>query len=508
MQRIKIEKAFGVFLLFIFSLPFLLSQELVFAETASDIWHLARWSTAQEVCTVYSPQGQLPDNQTILSDCGALIYNEWLASPACSHPFANSETCSGLFLRKVGEYIPHSPPDETQPPLARFQLDLVNCQPMSLCDEQPEIQLSLITDQPPDSSGGFFIRVGSYEAQCDSLSCKVQLPLTGEQGNWLYYWASPQAGIAPVQKKFLYRAAQYSGETVSYTFDLIHPAFPQYIYPGSDIWEVFPTESVSLPDLYRHPEFAEELATARSYELLCRYLIWTGKVVASHCPGSGLIDGGPINLCGETACAFLIVDVQNQHDDFVLTAAIQHNISARLAKGIIAQESQFIPVSDVEDEFGLGRISWLGFDVILRHHQPYFQQLCKSTFRLDIQRCEAGFESLSDSDREILLGCLHQKVGTAEEIDMISALIKGCSIQVKKMIANVSPFPLQMICDYESLWKLTIANYYSGSGCVQQALLYTDRLGYPLNWEFVQHNFRRECAKAVDYVERVYQYAN
>lgn len=507
MQGLKNFRMIGFFFFFVLSPLFLWVKDV--SAQIQIVWHLASWSTTETVCTLWMPTDATPDNKEILNQCGVAIYEEWLTSPPCENPYAERSKCTGLYLRKIGEYKTEPNPDssalsaEQEIPF-RIQIDLLDCDPMTLCPSRPEIQISLISDRPAELTGKMYVRMGSEEFVCEDKTCLVQLKPTDDQGLWFYYWLISPDGTSAVQERFLYRAVPEQNGSGSYYFDMIHSAFPQFIYPGSDVWFVFPPLGGTSAREYKNPDSVGELYTSRSYDLLCRHLIWTGEVDTDHCIGNGLIDGGPVNLCGEAACAFKMLDVQNQYDELILKAGKQHHISTRLLKGLIAQESQFVPVSNIQNEFGLGKISWLGFDLLLRQNQPYFDNVCSGIFTMQPERCSYGFEHMAEEDQDILLGCLYKKIGTCEEIDMIAATVKASLNQVMNMIANISMFSLSDISDYESLWKFTVANYYVGSGCLLPALRYTYAKGFPLKWEYVQYNFRSDCMRAVEYVEKVY----
>ena len=106
--------------------------------------------------------------------------------------------------------------------------------------------------------------------------------------------------------------------------------------------------------------------------------------------------------------------------------------------------------------------------------------------------------------QNVLVASLIAKTNTAEEIDLLTATVKASANQIEQIILNVSEFPLEEITDYESLWKFSVANYYAGSGCVQQAIMSTYYYGYPLLRKTEKNYIGYGCEKAVEYVDRVY----
>jgi len=86
-------------------------------------------------------------------------------------------------------------------------------------------------------------------------------------------------------------------------------------------------------------------------------MIWYGLVDTSHCPGFGLMDEESANACGLESCSGKLFQWQNKQNDRFYDAGKKYNVPPRLVKGMVSQESQFWPESDIEGEYGLGRIT-------------------------------------------------------------------------------------------------------------------------------------------------------
>ena len=58
------------------------------------------------------------------------------------------------------------------------------------------------------------------------------------------------------------------------------------------------------------------------------------------------------------------------------------------------------------------------------------------------------------------------------------------------------------------MWKFTVANYYSGSGCLYNAMNQAQAYALSLNWENVRRFMTGKCNLANQYVDRVYELGN
>ena len=59
------------------------------------------------------------------------------------------------------------------------------------------------------------------------------------------------------------------------------------------------------------------------------------------------------------------------------------------------------------------------------------------------------------------------------------------------------------VVSYEDLWKFTLLNYTSGSGCLGNAIQRTINNGNVLNWENIAYNLQPACRTGIDYVDEV-----
>lgn len=510
-MRGKKRKSFFLLSFSFFIFRFFCASISVFAASANQqiVWQLASWNTSLTVCTVMIDSEIQPSEQDILEQCGPEILLEWQTTPPCDHIIEN-QNCTGLFLRKIGPIVPHNEiPEENFsnstgafPPL-RFEL--VDCQPNQLCRHLPEIQLRINESFKVESFPiKIRIRMGSFEGECENSECRVPLRVTGEQGEWLYYWTMNSNGVQSAHNRVKYRVLPDRSDQTKYHFDLLSPSYPDFIPPGSDLWGLFPASYKPISEMLIKPDSKDSLITNKPYDILCAKMIWRGLVDTAYCPGFGLMEGGPANACGLESCSGKLFEWQNKQNILFYETGKKYNVPSRLVKGIVAQESQFWPESDIEGEYGLGRITIWGIKMLLDWYPAYFNQFCQSIFRMQPNRCSSCFSEMEPQDQNVLIGSLIAKTNTSEGIDMLTAALKASASQIEQIILNISEFPLEEITDYESLWKISVANYYAGSGCTQRAVMSAYLYGYPLLWDTVKNYFGYGCEKAVEYVDRVY----
>jgi hypothetical protein len=71
------------------------------------------------------------------------------------------------------------------------------------------------------------------------------------------------------------------------------------------------------------------------------------------------------------------------------------------------------------------------------------------------------------------------------------------------MVSNVTRELPGRGSTYEDIWKLTLASYAAGPGCVADALKAARRKGELISWSSVSNELSAECSAAVNYVDHV-----
>lgn len=483
------------------------------------IWQLAYWDSYDTACTIVLNEDVTPTNEQIQKACGDVLYQSWLTTPICDRHYGQDPStvaCTGLFLRKVGQ----RPKDDNinaslmnlqsqNLQKIRFDVSNVNCDPGKLCDQKPEL---LLIAHGPDNNDSMIssvhIRIGAYEAACNGNACQMRMPATDSAGVWFEYWAMDSDANQSEHYWLKFRAVPAQNSISDYYYDVIGDAFPDAAAYGSDVWYMFPSLSQELPSVLEKVYTKDYLVTKHKFQLLGAKLILNGKVDSSMCENYGLnLDGTP-NGCGEQVTAKMVFDMQNQYDDLIFEASNRQKVPPRIVKGLIAQESQFWPISDTPNEYGLGMLTESGADMLLRWNPSYFLKVCTSTYPHDNQKCMSGFSSLDQSDQIVLRGVVISKVGSDEEIEVLAAAIRGCVNQVNQIVANATGDSPSAVSTYEDMWKLTVANYYSGSGCLFNAINQVSAYQQPITWDNVRRFLTGQCELGNRYVDRVYELGN
>ena len=481
-------------------------------QQVNTVWQLAYWESYASACTIVTSEDRIPTNEEIRQICGEPLYQEWLSTPLCEHSYAKTAdalTCTGLFLRRIGQQavtVPTETPIQTGLMHIRFEIKSENCLPSEMCSEKPEITLKGISLDGTASYQKVHIRIQSYEGECAGADCRIRLPETNEQGEWLEYWAMTAAGDQGEHYWLKFRVVNKSADgTDAYRYDVISESLPKDTPYAGTTWSMFPSSTTQIPAVLERPYSVEYLTTKNKLSLLSAKLIQNGNVDASSCIHYGLSEDGSANGCGEELTAEMVFQWQNKYDEALFEAGNRYQMPPRLIKGLIAQESQFWPISTTANEYGLGKMTENGVDVLLRWNNAYYLSLCQKTFKSAVDICGGGFSNLSKDQQISLRGEALKAIGTSEEIDLITATIKASTAQVNQLVQNATGLAPSVVTTYEDMWKFTIANYYSGSGCLYNALSLCNSYKYAITWENAKTFMTGICSNARDYVDRVYE---
>ncbi|MGA9533691.1 MAG: hypothetical protein WBR18_13320, partial [Anaerolineales bacterium] len=201
----------------------------------------------------------------------------------------------------------------------------------------------------------------------------------------------------------------------------------------------------------------------------------------------------------------------------ILTVAHERNVPAQLLKNIFAQESQFWPAvyENIVKEYGFGKLTPDGADATLLWNRSFFDQFCPLV--LSSTACDRGYSFLLPGEQELLRGALVREVDATcgdcpSGIDLRRAdssvgvfaetLLANCE-QVGRMVANTTGEEPGDVANYLDLWRLTVANYNGGPGCVGEAIEDTWSDTARMQWDDVVDRFSPVCQQAAAYVSRV-----
>jgi len=239
-------------------------------------------------------------------------------------------------------------------------------------------------------------------------------------------------------------------------------------------------------------------------------------VDASSCPNGGLETNGAATVCGMEVAQPVVDDWQNQFNAEIIQVANQTGVPAQLMKNIFSRESQFWPgIYSRVYEAGLGHLSDVGADAVLLWNPSFYTQFCPLV--LTEETCQRGFGNLDIEHQEMLRGALVQKVNAAcpecpVGIDLTQAnfsisifarsLLANCE-QVRQIVFNNTGKQPGQLISYEDMWKFSLVNYTSGSGCLGNAMQRTLNNGNSLTWENVSFNLEQACRPGIEYVNEV-----
>lgn len=475
-------------------------------ETIANHWLLSSWSDDLAVCDLYVAHEKRPSAQEILDQCGKEVYLSWATTPPCLEAAdgGDASLCRGLFIEYRGKDR-HVVKELVKLPHARVRVEAVNCDPWGWCDDR--VVMNFVGEEPLEGHRitSVHVRIGSSEKTCAQASCELRMPVTDENGVWVEYWATSDFGDESEHATFLLRNAPVEDQDNLYRLDVLGAGWDEAAPAGAVLWQVLPALEHPEAAALEQPLSVGYLATTHRYLYLAGHLIQAGVVDGSGCSGFGLLGNQTANPCGEKLAADKVLEWQNQYDLQIYTAAIQHNVPARLLKGIIAQETQFWPYPVAPYELGLGRITENGADMLLTWNIPNYLEACRSLYSVD--RCSGGYPSLNPVEQAMLRGAVLSAVGTDQEMDLLAATLFASARQVKQLIENISDRPVSAVTTYEELWKLTVANYHSGSGCVGTAMQTAWDNERPMTWGDISPHLLGDCQGAIGYVESVFSLA-
>jgi hypothetical protein len=257
---------------------------------------------------------------------------------------------------------------------------------------------------------------------------------------------------------------------------------------------------------------AADLHTENRYDLLAGYLLRSKLVDGSACPSGGINADGSPNACGLAIAQSDVVAWQNRYDYAIVTAGQSNSIPPLLMKALIAVESQFWPAANWEKgEIGLGQMTEMGSDLVLAWRPDYFQAICAQG--LDKATCAKGYGGLDLSAQRLLRGLVLKSIDATcptcqggvnpakgdQAVTVLSeALGASCRQSNRTFWLATGKRPSEAL-SYEDFWRLSLANYHIGTGCVYQALRHT---GNPNSWSAIAINFPSGCGSGAEYIRR------
>jgi hypothetical protein len=481
---------------------------------------MARWGTNQLICEIEVDHEGLPTPADVFANCTRDDYDDWIAQKPCRE--ADVSLCKGNYLVLIGSE-PAQKEISTKLPPPIVQVTLENCSPVytsstSICELEP---ILVLTGIEPLADYRIIQIEGLYEGQtfaCGAV-CRLRLPVTGEDGASLQFWAYSSYGDSSKMFNALVRVAPTDAGNPDQSF--------WYVDVLSSQWAGVPVASCvqtwgTLPPIGGPPEWlstptdSESLGTDVPYNYLAAKLILKGAVDASMCENNGLSDGNTASACGMEKARDAVTAWQNQFDSIILNVAKDTGVPANLLKNLFAKESQFWPGSSEKNDVGLGQLTEQGADTTLLWNPPFFDQFCP--LAMDSELCAGGYVGLDEEEQEYARVSLIRAVNAVCEdcplgIDLDRAnfsigvfahtMLANCE-QAGQIVKNITgKAAAGEAATYENLWKFSLVNYHAGPGCLGDALeiAYLEQL--ELNWENVSSKLSAGCISAEEYVNTI-----
>jgi hypothetical protein len=477
-------------------------------------WWLSDAASGELLCQLSIDHDGLPGRSEVLDGCGADVYQDWLDSPACD---VSDDECEGVLFHEVGtQQATEQIVVQLSP--ASADLTLAGCQPADgsqLCSGTPTLVIRGTEPLPNEIISEIRGTMDGLPFECAADQCALPLQPTGTAGRSVSFWAVSSFGDSSEHYTAKIRVAASQGG--GWYVDILSSQWRGSPAPScAEAWNALPPVG-GLPAWLRTPEEADRLRSSEPYAHLADEFLNRGLADASSCPSGGRLADGSVSACGLEAARPAVEAWQNRFDLRILTVAVERNVPAQLLKSIFAQESQFWPAvfEDVVKEYGFGKLTTDGADATLLWNRSFFNQFCPLV--LSASACDRGYSFLQPGEQALLRGALVREVDATcgdcpTGIDLRRAessvgvfaetLLANCE-QVGRMVANTTGEEPGDVASYNDLWRMTIANYNAGPGCVGEAIGDAWRRTGGLQWEAVVEQLGPGCTGAVEYIAQV-----
>jgi hypothetical protein len=488
-------------------------------------WWLTSWDDNQVVCQVYVDHEGLPEIEEVFHACGFDTYNQWLTTPSCSASPGEENleaSCEGLYF-----FLQDSRPMErveiTSLPPMEMWVSLEGCQASDYyfyCRQSPVLQLAAVEPIPNEDVVSIYFHIDGQTFVCLRDTCEIPLPQTSKRGLPIRFWSISSFGDHSEQFTAKVRNVAPNAENGGRW--QVNVLSSQWLGDDlaccSDTWAAFPP-TADLPLWLQTPRASEELASDVPYTYLAGRLIAHRVVDATDCLwNGGFLANGSANTCGLEKSRQEVDSWQNRFDTHILQVAQESGVPGQLMKNIIAQESQFWPGPYLAGhEHGLSQITEMGADAVLFWNPDFYDKFCPTM--LSDYECQKPYTQLDVYNQMLLRGALAVQAGAScpdcpygidlEKIDfgidlLAQALLANCE-QISQILFDVTGRDPGEVSDYVNLWRLVLANYNAGSGCVDLAVRMTWVDGVPLVWDDVAQSLPYLCRGAIDYVHNITQ---
>lgn len=488
-------------------------------------WWMLSWEDNSIVCQVLADHEGMPTSDELYIYCGEDLYEDWYETEACEEAETaqgDISTCEGYYLHQIAsETLTKTVTVDL--PLPEAFISIEGCTPTppeNICQEIPQLH---ITGEEPLPNEVIVAIEGEYNTipfRCDSSECLVPMRPTTLDGTTVTFWAESSYGDTSPQYSALVRVVDTGVTDVAgeggWYIDLMSTQWHATDSNScAQSWGAFPPVG-SPPEWLSTPGDSRLLASDEPFTFLAGRLITSGIVDALDCPGGGLDELGYANTCGLEHSREDVEHWQNRFDARIVEVAMDTGIPAQLMKNLFAKESQFWPgaFKNEIDEFGLGQLTEIGADTVLLWNTEFFSQFCPLV--LDVESCAIGYANLEEDDQKMLRGALALDAAASCEdcplgIDLTQAdftisifaetLQANCE-QIGQIVTNATGVTPGEASNYNDLWRLTLANYHAGPGCISNAVNDLPN-SLALDWTNLAPLIEDECPGTVEYVDSI-----
>jgi hypothetical protein len=488
-------------------------------------WWLIRWADNVPVCQVFVDHEDWPTAKEIYANCTDAVYSQWLETTPCpglTDGASDTSTCPGLYLFLVSS----EPAEKTivvDLPPAQVWVTLSGCLPSlpeNFCPDLPSLLLTGEEPLPNERITAIHALLDGQAYECQASTCDIPLQPTLLGGVTVEFWADSSYGDSSAHFMAQVRVID-SGVTETpagggWYVDVLSSQWRGAALAScAQVWQAFPPVG-GPPAWLSTPEAPELMSTDQPYYYLAGRLIAQGLVDASGCDTGGLLANGYADACGLEAAMPLVQDWQNRFDAKIVEVAKETGVPAQLMKNLFAQESQFWPGAFKDPkEFGLGQLTENGAETVLLWNPDFYAQFCPLV--LDASACQVGYVHLDPEKQAILRGALalEAKSDCAEcpaGIDLTNAdfsinlfaqtLLANCE-QVAQIMYNGTQKIAGAVSSYEDLWRLTVANYHAGAGCISYGVYNAWTRNEAMTWTNISNYLTPPCQGVISYVEKI-----
>ncbi len=456
-------------------------------------WMLTRMEGEKVSCHIYKAVIGEPTDAEVLGYCGWQVYFQWLDG-LCKDTLDRQTPCTGLTLHYIGP-INEQLRVQIKIPGALAFMDQVNCGPWGICDQAPRLRFGGYEPLHSEHIETVRIRIDNGEEYiCEGWDCTMVMPQTGADGVQISFYVTSSWGDDSPKLTFYMRNIVLPDNT--YLFQLIDTQWDNQIPTDAAYWKFFPPLTNYTPWL-EEVTSPDQLYTEQEYALLAGVFILRGDVSAAQCADGGLLQNLAASGCGVEAAKDAVIEAQNRFDAKILDAAQSSRIPPYLLKGVIGQESQFWNGWVIEGEYGYGMMTDEGADLLLTWNIRTFLDLCIPAY--GERDCAWGYTNMADYPRAYLRGQALKPLGTDDEFKLIGKTIAAAAGQAGQIIRNVTRMEPGDLMDYEEMWRISLAIYHGGSGCVGTAIEDAWEVEEELSWGIISEYLPGDCQTIASY---------